>query len=131
MATPSVVIVDDEKSYVQLMAQMLLDNLDCDVHAFTRPDEALAALPRIGAGVIVSDYFMPEMNGVEFIRQASKLVPQAAFIIISGHDLDQIGHELVRLKRLRMRLQKPFGWKQLAEAVIEVWPGGAAPKFRT
>jgi two-component system, NtrC family, C4-dicarboxylate transport response regulator DctD len=127
---PSVVIVDDEKSYVELMAQMLLDNLNCTVHPFTRPEAALAALPRIGAGVVVSDYFMPEMDGVEFIRQASKIVPQTAFIIISGHDLDSVSHELVRLKRLKMRLQKPFGWQPLAEAVIEVWPGAGAPRYR-
>jgi DNA-binding NtrC family response regulator len=128
---PAVVIVDDEKSYVELMAQMLLDNLDCAVHPFTRPEEALKALPAIDPGVVVSDYFMPDMDGVEFIRQASKLLPDAAFIIISGHDLDAVGHELARLRRLRLRLQKPFGWKPLAEAVIEVWPGEGAPALRT
>lgn len=123
-------IVDDERSYVDLLSQMLLDNLECDVHAFTRPDAALLALPTIGAGVVVSDYFMPDMDGVEFIRQASALAPQAAFILISGHDLDSIEHELVRLKALRMRLQKPFGWRPLAEAVIQVWPGRGAPAYR-
>jgi two-component system C4-dicarboxylate transport response regulator DctD len=128
---PAVVIVDDEKSYVELMAQMLLNNLDCAVHPFTRPAEALKALPSIAPGVVVSDYFMPDMDGVEFIRQATKLLPNTAFIIISGHDLDAVGHELVRLKRLRLRLQKPFGWKPLADAVIEVWPGAGVPGFRS
>jgi len=127
---PAVVIVDDERSYVDLLAQMLLDNLECDVHAFTRPDAALLALPTIEAGVVVSDYFMPDMDGIEFIRRASVLAPRAAFIMISGHDLDSIEYELVRLKGLRMRLQKPFGWRPLAAAVIQVWPGSGAPAYR-
>ena len=63
----SVVIVDDEKSYVELMAQMIADNLDCQVHPFTRPEDALNGLATISAGVIVTDYFMPQMDGVEFI----------------------------------------------------------------
>jgi DNA-binding NtrC family response regulator len=126
----SVVIVDDEKSYVDLMAQMIADNLDCQVHAFTRPLDALKHLAEIAAVVVVTDYSMPEMDGVEFIRQASKIVPNAAFIMISGHNLDPIQYELARLKRLKLRLQKPFGWRPLAAAVVEVWPGEDVPAYK-
>jgi len=126
----SVVIVDDERSYVELISQMIADNLDCPVHAFTRPSEALASLDRVAAGVIVTDYFMPEMDGVEFIKRASKISPKAVFIMISGHNLEPIERELARLRRLKMRLQKPFGWRPLADAVIKVWPGADAPGFR-
>jgi DNA-binding NtrC family response regulator len=125
----SVVILDDEESYVDLMADMIAENLDCDVHAFTRPEAALAQLEEIQAAVVVTDYFMPQMDGVEFIRRATALTPTAVFIMISGHDLDHVEHELRRLKRLKKRLQKPFGWKPLAEAVIEVWPGDDAPSY--
>jgi DNA-binding NtrC family response regulator len=126
----SLVIVDDEKSYVDLIAQMIADNLDCRVHAFTRPDEALKSLPKVSAGVIVTDFSMPQMDGIEFIRQASKVEPHAAFIMISGHDLDPVKVELERLKRLKLCMQKPFGWRPLTEAVIRVWPGDDAPALR-
>ena len=129
-ASRSIVIVDDEKSYVELMAQMIADNLDCTVHAYTRPLEALGGLQRIAAGVVVTDYSMPQMDGIEFIKKASRLAPDASFIMISGHDLDPIEHDLARLKRLKMRLQKPFGWRPLTEAVLRVWPGKDAPALR-
>jgi CheY-like chemotaxis protein len=125
----SVVILDDEKSYVDLMAEMLGENLDCDVHAFTRPVQALEKLGGLGAAVIVTDYFMPQMDGVEFIRRASSLSPGSVFIMISGHDLEPLKRDLTRLMRLKKRLQKPFGWKVLAEAVIEVWPESDAPMY--
>lgn len=127
----SVVIVDDEKSYVELMAEMIRDNLDCPVHSFTRPLDALGALKGLSAGVIVTDYFMPEMDGIEFIRRASKLSTGAAFIMISGHNLEPLEDELSRLRRLKMRLQKPFGWRPLTAAVLEVWPGKDVPRSRT
>ena len=90
----SVVIVDDEKSYVELMAEMIADNLDCSVHAFTRPLDALGALSTISAGVIITDYFMPEMDGIEFIRRASKVARESVFIMISGHNLEPLEYEL-------------------------------------
>lgn len=127
----SVVLVDDERSYVELMAQMLTDNLECEVHMFTSPEEALSQLADLSAGVIVSDYFMPELDGVEFIRRATAIAPGAAFIIVSGHDLGNLEHELAELKMLKLRLQKPFGWRPLAAAVIEAWPGKDAPAYKT
>jgi|GEM_PF-723864 len=126
----SIVIVDDEKSYAELMAQMIADNLDCAVHAFTRPMEALSGLARITPGVVVTDYSMPQMNGIEFIRRASRIAPHAAFIMISGDDLDPLADELGRLKRLKARLRKPFGWRPLADAIVDAWPAGAPPAFR-
>lgn len=129
-ASRCIVIVDDEKPYVELMAQMIAENLDCSVHAHTSPLEALGGLKKIEAGVVVTDYSMPQMDGVEFIKKASRLAPKAAFIMISGHDLDPIEHDLARLKRLKMRLQKPFGWRPMIEAVLKVWPGKDAPALR-
>jgi DNA-binding NtrC family response regulator len=126
----AVVIVDDEKSYVDLMAGMISDNLDCPVHPFTRPLEALGGLVKIQAGVVVTDYFMPEMDGIEFIRRASRVAPKAVFIMISGHNLEPLDRELSRLKKLKIRLQKPFGWRPLAEAVLQVWPDNDAPPMK-
>ncbi len=126
----SIVIVDDEKSYAELMGQMIADNLDCAVHVFTRPIEAMARLAKISAGVVVTDYSMPQLNGVEFIKRASKIAPDATFVLISGEDLDPLEGELARLRRLKMRMRKPFGWRPLAEAVIKVWPGPDYPLYR-
>jgi DNA-binding NtrC family response regulator len=126
-----VVIVDDEKSYVELMASMISDNLDCPVYPFTRPLDALGGLATIPAGVIVTDYSMPEMDGIEFIKRAARVAPQAVFIMISGHNLEPLSHELSRLRRLKLRLQKPFGWRPLAEAVVQAWPGGDVPAYKS
>ena len=125
------VIVDDEKSYVELMAQMIAEHLNCEVHAFTRPEDALDKLAALAVGVVVTDYFMPQMDGVEFIQRASAIEPAAVFILISGHNLESIEDDLSRLKRLKLRLQKPFGWRPLAEAVLKVWPDGDAPNLRS
>ncbi len=47
----SIGLVDDEKSYADLLTKMLEENLTCPVHSFTRPLEALKALPPTAPGV--------------------------------------------------------------------------------
>jgi DNA-binding NtrC family response regulator len=127
----SIVLVDDEKSYTDLLTQMLVDNLDCSVHAFSRPLEALTVLPQLQPGVVVTDYYMPQLDGFEFIRQAAPLVPQAAFVLITGHDLSAQKESMAKLPALRGFLPKPFGWRKLAAEILRVWPEGTpAPMHR-
>ena len=118
----SIVLVDDERSYTELMTQLLADNLDCPVHGFTRPADALREIPRLDPAVIVTDYFMPQIDGLQFIRQASVLVPAARFVLITGHNLSAEQDTMSRLTALKGFLAKPFGWRKLADEVIRVWP---------
>ena len=127
----SIVLVDDEKSYTDLLTQMLADNLDCPVHAFSRPLDALKALPGVDPGVIVTDYYMPQIDGLEFIRQASAVAPKATFVLITGHNLSEAEDEMARLGALKGFLPKPFGWRKLADEILRVWPNDAvAPSHR-
>lgn len=121
-ANQSIVLLDDERPYAELMAQMLELNLSCSVSMFTRPREALTALPSLRPAVVVTDYFMPEVNGIDFIRQATPLVPSACFVLITGHNLADVQEQLGRLAVLRSILSKPFGWRALADEVLRVWP---------
>lgn len=129
-ARKSIVLVDDERSYTDLMTQLLTENLDCPVHAFTRPREALRALPQLDVAVIVTDYHMPELNGIEFIREATPLAPHSVFVMITGHNLTAAEDQLARLAALKGFLPKPFGWQKLAEEIVRVWPGDSAAPAR-
>lgn len=120
-------LVDDEKSYADLMSQMIADALDRRVINFTRPLDALSALSTLQPAVIVTDYYMPQISGLEFIRLASAVVPNAVFVLISGHNLDAVDDQLARLPRLKGFLAKPFGFRVLADEILRVWPQQSAP----
>lgn len=127
--TKSIVLVDDEKSYNDLIKQMLVENLDCPVHGFTRPLEALDELTSLDPAVIVTDYFMPEMNGIEFIQRAAPLVPKAVFIMISGNNLSAEQPRMEKLASLKLFLAKPFGWRKLADEILRFWPADTRVPF--
>jgi CheY-like chemotaxis protein len=119
--TPSpkaVVIVDDEKAYIDIMATMLTEQLGCPVVTFTRPLDALAALPTLNIGVVVTDCNMPQFSGFEFIRRASPLLPGVPFILMTGNAQHFQEDELTSNSPLRAILPKPFGWKKLADAIV-------------
>ena len=119
-------MVDDEKSYVDLLAHMLAENLGCPVLAFTRPLDALHALRDANDGAVVTDYHMPQMDGFEFVRRAAELQPRVPFIMISGHTIDPDGDDFGADRPLRALLAKPFGWRRLAEEIVRHAPEFAA-----
>jgi two-component system NtrC family sensor kinase len=118
----SVVIVDDDKFYTKLLTQLLAENLDRPVIAFLHPREALEALPRLNAGVIVTDYEMPELNGFEFMAEAAKLVPSANFIVITGHPITAAMEKKLSASPAKSVLSKPFTWRKLCDEIICHWP---------
>lgn len=118
----TVLLVDDEHSYTDLLSGLLAEHLDCAVHAFSRPADALAALTRLHPAVVVTDYYMPDMNGIEFIRRAAPLLPHTNFLIISGHNVALLEDDMRRLPAVKGFLAKPFGWRALTDEIRRVWP---------
>ncbi len=127
----TIVIVDDEKSYVDLLAETLAEHVTNPVATFTRPFTALEALPKIDVGIIVKDYYMPQLNGLEFLLRARKLKPDIPFIVITGHGLHLSHEDLSHLPELKAVMYKPFGWRKLADEIVRCWPGADVPLIKT
>ena len=126
----TIVIVDDEKSYIDLLANMLAEHLSHPVVTFTRPLAALDALPCLDPGLIVTDYYMPQLNGLQFITRARALKPYTPFILITGHGVHLSNEELPEVPELRAVLHKPFGWRKLADEIIRCWSGTDVPSIK-
>ena len=118
-------IVDDEKSFADLMALVLKEHLSCPVTTFYRPEDALAALPEMDVGVIVTDYYMPEINGLDFLRRASSIKPTIPFIMITGHSASLQQTDFSDITQLTNVLAKPFGARALADEILKHWPEAA------
>ena len=80
---PTIFVVDDEVLLLDL-AEALLTPLGCDVRKFSNPEEALREFPKASPVVIVTDYAMGRMNGMDLIRECRRLNPQQKTILISG-----------------------------------------------
>jgi len=130
IVSKTVLFLDDERSYVDLMVQLLSENLNCRVIGHTKPHEALAVLPQLDAAVIVTDYHMPLMNGIDFLHRAHAICPDTAAIMITGHQIELADEDLTRVPGLRATLFKPLGWRALADNILMHWPDLNPPMLR-
>lgn len=76
--------------------------------------EILDRQPEIG--VVVTDIRMPEMNGLEFIRQSRDRHADVGFIVVSGHGEAEQIIEALRLGA-RNYMRKPYNLQELEEAI--------------
>jgi YesN/AraC family two-component response regulator len=86
-------ILDDEEPILRALRR-LLNAVPCQAGEITFPIELelfsdpLAALERArhrSFDLFLTDYRMPRMDGVEFLRQAKEIQPDSARLILSGY----------------------------------------------
>jgi two-component system, response regulator, stage 0 sporulation protein F len=77
--------------------------------------EILKAHPEIS--VVISDMKMPEMNGIEFIKQAKQEFPNVVFYILTGFDITEEISEALNQKLINKYFRKPFNMKEIEKAI--------------
>ena len=82
---PTIFVVDDEPMLLEL-AEAVLQSAGFNVRTFRDPQAALAefsaANPR--PAIVVTDYAMGAMNGLDVIRECRRIQPQQKIILLSG-----------------------------------------------
>ena len=96
---PRVVIVDDEEMVITSIRAFLQMETEYAVHGFTKPEEAVKYLETTPVDVVVSDYLMPKMNGIQLLAKAKQLQPEAARVLLTGHADKQSAIERTQLFR--------------------------------
>jgi len=120
-------LVDDEVAYIDLLQQLLAEHLACPVHSFSRPLDALKALPTLQIGLVVTDFHMPGIDGLEFLQEVQKLKPGLPAVMITAHDIDLASERARRVTALKAVVRKPFKWTALAEEINRYWTGSRPP----
>jgi CheY-like chemotaxis protein len=126
MSPPSlrILVVDDESDVREAVASLLETFLDSpSVRQAASGGEALRLLREEPVDLILSDYRMPGMNGVQFLNEASKLVPGAPQILVTAFDREA-GLSLGAARGVPI-VHKPFEPGTLLSTLDEVLaPGG-------
>jgi response regulator RpfG family c-di-GMP phosphodiesterase len=119
---PNVLVVDDEKNILDSVNRNL--NGGFNIFTVSSGQEAIECLfghqrPRNFFSVIISDYRMPGMNGIELLSRIKKACPELVRIMITGvNDLNAL-KEAVNLGEVFRLLLKPFSKGELIKAVNE------------
>ncbi|HEX9637079.1 MAG TPA: response regulator [Acidobacteriota bacterium] len=112
-AKPSVVIVDDEEMVITSLRAFLRLETDFQVEGFTDAEKAVEFLHGHPVDVVVSDYLMPKMNGIQFLAKAKESQPEASRVLLTGHADKQSAIQAINEVQLFQYLEKPWENSQL------------------
>ncbi len=111
---PRVLVVDDDSDILDNI-RFILKNFQ--VESTTSPLEALEKLKEKKFLVVLSDYQMPEMNGVEFLKKTQEIDPKIKRVMISAF-VDMLeGEELWNQAKVHRVVAKPFQPEELVDVV--------------
>jgi response regulator RpfG family c-di-GMP phosphodiesterase len=111
-----VLCVDDEPNVLAGLQRQLRGRFDVAVAPGAQA--GLEALRQQGPfAVVVTDYKMPEMNGVEFLREVSRLAPHTVGIMLTGHADINVAVAALHEGRIFRFLSKPCRREVLETAV--------------
>jgi PAS domain S-box-containing protein len=86
----SIIYVDDEPDLLFLGKKFLEHSGQFDVEIATSSAEALALLQKSDYDGVVSDYQMPEMDGIGLLKNIRSRYPDLPFIIFTGRGREEI-----------------------------------------
>jgi DNA-binding NtrC family response regulator len=108
MARESVLIVDDEEMVLTSLSTYLALESDYEVATFTSPLRALSHLEVNDVGLIISDFLMPEMDGITFLTRARELRPDAPRVLLTGYADKENAIKAINQVGLYQYVEKPW-----------------------
>ncbi len=104
----TVLIVDDEEMVLTSLSTLLSLETDYDVKTFVSAAKAVEHLQSNSVDLIISDFLMPEMNGLEFLTEAKSFRPEDPRIILTGFADKENAIKLINEVGLYQYIEKPW-----------------------
>lgn len=112
----NILVVDDEPAIISVLHRLLGQKKEFNVDTALNSSEAMEVLDRTSIDIMISDIRMPEMSGIELIKQSLSLDPELQCIVLTGHADIDTAIEAMRAGAINY-LKKPFNFEELFIAI--------------
>ncbi len=108
MKNSGIIVVDDEKMVTSAFKTLFAVEGIKGGAFFNSPKEALEYMKKEAPDLIISDFLMPEMNGLEFLREAKKIYPETSMILLTGYADKENAIRAINEVGLYKYIEKPW-----------------------
>lgn len=129
----SILVVEDEKEALDTLVKMFEGEAGL-VRGVSTGEEAIELLSRNDFDLLIIDYVLPGMNGIETVMKAKDMDQDIGAILMTGHGSERTIIEAFTLGRVDSYLSKPLdveeARKTVTAALGEVWIRRKESAFR-
>jgi len=132
MARPTILVVDDEQDILTAVQAFLGNALNADVITAPGGQQALDKLANAAAPIdlVVSDFRMPGMDGLHFLRRAAEMRPNVPRILMTAFPDMQLAIAALNQAHIQRFLTKPVEPDDLLRVVEETLHLGRTARLR-
>ncbi|ABC80910.1 response regulator receiver (CheY-like) modulated metal dependent phosphohydrolase [Anaeromyxobacter dehalogenans 2CP-C] len=118
MNADRIFIVDDDELILKALSRVL-ELSGYETRCFLRPAEALEAIEAEAPVVVISDYMMPSMDGVAFLKAARARFPAAVRILCTAAEDFRVALQAVNAGEVFRIISKPWHQQELLTTVSQ------------
>lgn len=104
----TIVLVDDEDMVLTSLKSFLDLETDYEVVTFNSVKKALDHIANNEIDLVISDYLMPEMDGIKFLARVREIKPEVPRIILTGYADKENAIKAINEVGLFQYIEKPW-----------------------
>ena len=101
-------IVDDEEMVTQSLGSLLELETDYQVVTFQSPVDALTTLQKRPVDLVISDFLMPDLDGLQFLSQVKTMYPEVPRVLLTGYADKENAIKAINEVDLFQYIEKPW-----------------------
>lgn len=113
-----VLLVEDDQ-WIRDSLRRFFANENCALMAVETGEDALEIIRGNGCDIVITDYRLPGMDGLEFLKKAQRSNVRFKKILLTAYMTEQVISEAFRLG-VNEFIEKPFSVEDLEEALVRV-----------
>ena len=106
---PTIMLVDDEEMVLNSIKSFLAIEMTYNLVAYTSPLKALEDLDKNErVDLVISDYLMPEMDGITFLAKVKEKLPMVPRVLLTGYADKENAIKAINNVGLYQYVEKPW-----------------------
>ena len=106
--TKRIIVVDDDNIVLSTLKMLLEIEGFSNVNYFDKPENALEYIKENTPELVLSDFLMPDMNGIEFLSEVNKLYPDVSTILLTGYADKENAIKAINTVGIYKYIEKPW-----------------------